>query len=76
MSGSHEIWRSHLLTRNPHVDFDQSADGQRRHRHSGSGGEGRTEVLCIYAIHAGEVIHVGEKYTNSQSVVECSIAFA
>src|SRR5262252_8601107 len=52
------------------VDLDAGPKRQRGGPDRRAGGKGLTEILCIDAIHRGEVSHVREKHTGAHDVIE------
>src|SRR5262252_9202788 len=52
------------------VDLDASAERQRGGRDRRAGRKGLTEMLCVDAVHRGEVTHVLEKHTDAHDIIE------
>src|ERR1700732_2927454 len=52
------------------VDLNAGPKRQRGHRDRRAGGKGLTEILCVDAIHRGEVIHAHEKHTGLHDIIE------
>src|SRR5437660_6353691 len=52
------------------VDLDAGPERQRSHPDRRAGGKGRTEVLCVDAIHRDEVTHPREKHAGAHGVIE------
>src|SRR6202034_1784677 len=52
------------------VDLNAGPKRQRGHRDRRAGGKGLTEILCVDAIHRGEVTHAREKHAGARNVIE------
>src|SRR6201981_1077307 len=52
------------------LDLNAGPKGQRGRRDRRAGGKGLTEILCVDAIHRGEVTHAREKHTGAHDIIE------
>src|SRR5258708_12467500 len=59
-----------LLRRFDEIDLDAGPKRQRGGPDRRAGGKGLTEILCVDAIHRGEVTHTREKHTGAHDIIE------
>ena len=52
------------------IDLDAGPKRQRGGPDRRAGGKGLTEILCVDAIHRGEVTHAREKHTGPHDIIE------